>query len=287
VPAAHAAWLRYSTALASYALAALFIRWRGVTSPQLRDGFFLLPQGARAWLLALSLGFLTFCFSPLLQMTGLDASRATDNALIIAIEPLMTIVLARFFLGEAMARSTVLALAASLVGFAMLSGLNWERVTFGANLFGNLILLLSLTGEAAYSSLGRKLSQRRAPVAVFGTALLAGVVFLTFATAVLAGLPDLSLLETSAWLALLWLGPFGTALSYLYWMHALETIPVAPLALTLFVQPIAGTVWGYLFLDERLTPAQAAGGALILAAVFGQSLVQLTVKPALTRGEKK
>jgi O-acetylserine/cysteine efflux transporter len=135
-------------------------------------------------------------------------------------------------------------------------------------------------GEASYSIAGRHLLTRHRPVGIFGSALVVGVAFLT-AVLLLKGGPHLFLgLSGLTWrssFALLWLGPIGTAFAYFYWLIALTEAPVASLALTLFIQPVCGSLWGYFFLGERLSTLQAAGGVLILAAVSFQSLPLGTV----------
>jgi drug/metabolite transporter (DMT)-like permease len=72
-------------------------------------------------------------------------------------------------------------------------------------------------------------------------------------------------------LALLWLGPLGTTAAYLFWIYVLARASVSSMTLTLFVQPVMGAFFGYLFLKEQLTALQLSGGALILAAAFGQA----------------
>ena len=67
------------------------------------------------------------------------------------------------------------------------------------------------------------------------------------------------------------MGPIGTALAYFYWMTALTEAPVASLAITLFIQPVMGTIFGHLFLGDHLTWIQGLGGGLILLGVIAQS----------------
>jgi len=103
-----------------------------------------------------------------------------------------------------------------------------------------------------------------------------GVIALTLVITVTQGAGSLGqFLYPEAWsweffLAMLWIGPVGTAFTYLYWMFALENLSVGSLALTLFVQPLVGAAFGSLFLGEYLTGMQWLGGVLILASVLGQ-----------------
>lgn len=270
---AHAAWLRYSSALLAFFLAILVLGGSEKIRKRLFPPFFR-PRSAKDFACVFAIGFSAFCFSPLLQMTGLSGTRAVDNALIVAMEPLMTVLLAWMILREKLHRVYAVSMGLALVGFGFLAEIRGETFTHGwdLHLWSNLILLISLSGEAAYSVFGRKLVERFPPTAVFGSSLLFGVSLLTAVTAFRVGLPSfdevLHPAHAESLLALLWLGPLGTALSYLYWMIALVEAPVTSLALTLFVQPVMGAFWGFLFLDERLSVMQGVGGGLILFAVI-------------------
>ena len=273
---AHTAWLRYASALASYLVAFAFLDF---FLPERRKRLgrpFVLPKRPKDLGLLALLGFMTFCFAPFLQMTGLNISRATDNSVIIAMEPMITVFLAWLFLAEKVTSKHVFTFFVAIIGFLLLTEMGPSQLFQGWNqhLIGNLILLVSLTGEASYSVLCRKLMKRYSMTGIFGTALACGVLFLGILTLLVSGLPPLSHLSLTSLLALLWLGPLGTTVTYLYWMSALREAPVASLALTLFVQPVLGTIWGYLFLDDRLNLVQTLGACLILSAVFAQSYLE-------------
>jgi drug/metabolite transporter (DMT)-like permease len=227
----------------------------------------------RDWARLLLAGALPFCFSPILQMTGLQASRATDNALIVAMEPTFTVLLAAFFLGERIQRYHLIAFAGAFMGFSLLAGIAAGSLaeTRGSHLFGNLLLLASLTGEAAYTVLGRKLTQKFPATVVFTVALSAGILALTFFALATEGFPDFGKLTLRSAAGVFWLGPLGTGLAYLLWMKVLVRVPAATIAISLFLQPVMGGIWGHLFLGESLTFVQISGGALILLAVSYQS----------------
>ncbi|WP_110690692.1 DMT family transporter [Salinicola endophyticus] len=74
--------------------------------------------------------------------------------------------------------------------------------------------------------------------------------------------------DAHVWLALLVLGLACTSLAYLLYFRLIEELgPVKPLTVTLLV-PLFGVLWGALFLDEQVTWAHAAGGALIALALW-------------------
>ncbi len=62
------------------------------------------------------------------------------------------------------------------------------------------------------------------------------------------------------------MGPIGTTGTYLYWLKVLPRASIPSMALTLFLQPLSGSLWGYLGLGGRLAGPQIGGAALILLA---------------------
>ena len=265
------AWLRYSLALLTYGLAAKAIARK--------QPLFIKPKMNANYALLILVGLWTFFLSPLTQMSGLSISTATDNALIVAMEPLICVFLARIFLKETLNLNHWISFVVALLGFSLLIGISpgAREGKLDPELWGNLLLLLSLTGEAAYAVFGKKLVAQFSALPFFGTALGIGVLALTVCLFLFpdqshhtVGFIPISHLSLNSFIGLLWLGPLGTAAAYLFWVKALSRVPVAAVALTLFLQPVFGALWGMMFLNERLSPLRGMGGLLILFAVLLQ-----------------
>jgi probable blue pigment (indigoidine) exporter len=64
----------------------------------------------------------------------------------------------------------------------------------------------------------------------------------------------------------------ATALAYVLWMRAVTLLTVARASVLLFLVPVFGLVWGWLFLRETMTAAQAAGSLLVVVGVSLASL---------------
>ena len=270
------AWLRYTSALAAYFLIFPALRKTG-------DALLCVPTRRRDQLTLAVLGILTFCFAPLLQMSGLADSMASESALITAMEPLMAVLLAWVVLREGVTLVCFATFGLAIAGFALLAQLTpLSQVTSfqtRSHGFGNLLILVSLVGEASYSVLGRKLARGHQPVPLFGSGLLIGVLALTFVSMISSTGPTLLAMgwhqiSLKSVFGVLWMGPLGTSFAYLYWLMALSEAPVASVALTLFVQPIFGAASGWLFLGERLSSLQVLGGGIILGAVLLHSLYE-------------
>ena len=259
-----AAWLRYMGALLAYILWVLGVG-KSKSNKSLWQSYVLTPSITWDGALLVILGFMAFCFSPWIQMRGLSTSLATENAMIIGMEPLMTSFLAWLILKEKIDRTQLFGFALSLVGFSLLSGIEFKSKS------GNFLILISLLGEACYSVLGSRLIRKHRSIEVFGGSLFIGVIFLTCTVAgSLSAFSFSYFMRHLTWktgIAMFWLGPLGTAAAYAYYLYALSRSSVTYLALLLFLQPLAGAVWGYSFLGDRLNSMQAFGGGLILFSV--------------------
>lgn len=223
------------------------------------------------------LGACPFAISPILQLMGLNQSQSIDNAIVIAIEPLMTVVTVWIFLREGMTKSQALAFGVAMLGFFLVSKFDpTSRAPFAdAHFMGFLLMLLSLVGESSYVVFGRILTKKHEPVSLFGTAILWGVLCLLIYGWGMGDLPDLTHFTAKSALAILYLGPIGTTASYIFWMVLIKEAPVASLALTLFIQPVFGSLWGVLWRQESFDWIQRFGALMILAAIGYQSVLEV------------
>lgn len=271
------AWARYFGAFIAY-LAYRFVlgcsrRLRGKQSGLLPETFMWPDSWDEAVNVAL-IGLTTCFFSPLTQMIGLSSSTAVNNAILVALEPVFTVLFSALFLRERLTRLHLISFAVALLGFSLLSKLVspslWSKGGWDGSM-GDAIIAAAVAGEAMYSVFGKKLLGRHSESAIFGTALAVGAVCLSAVQLAWQGLPPIGELTWKGWLAVLWIGPLGTSVTYLYWLQALRRgVPIGSMALTLFVQPLVGALAGVFFLNEPLSILQVMGGMLIFAAVGAQ-----------------
>lgn len=265
------AWIRYTSAGVGLAILAPILLARGIAITAR-------PRSTRDAITIFFLGFLPFCIGPLTNVAGLNASQASESSLLVALEPLTAAALAALFLGERLTRGLRWAWASATTGFLLLSGAGPARAATATTIShfeANALIVCAQLCEGAYSVLGKRLSGRYPPAATFAMGWFAGWTCLTLA--ILAnpaqGLPALaSVCDPAHWSlsqlgAALWLGAVGSTGGYLLWLVVLERAPVSAVAMTLFIQPIAGSLLGIVFLHESLAPLQWLGGLLIVGAL--------------------
>jgi drug/metabolite transporter (DMT)-like permease len=71
--------------------------------------------------------------------------------------------------------------------------------------------------------------------------------------------------SASTWFYAILLGIGPTALAYILYFRLIAGVgPSRALTVTLLI-PVFGCIWGYVFLDESISPRALAGGAIVLA----------------------
>lgn len=270
VPPFHAATCRFGIASA-----VLFtLMWRRAR----RDGSPLpIPSNVKD-MLSLGILGLTGIFSyNAFFFTGLKYTSAANGSLIVAINPLVTAVMAAVVLREHIRPLQLLGLAVSLAGvitiitrgdISVIRSLAFNR--------GDLLLLGAPLSWALYSVCGKKVLSRFSPLAattyaaLCGTLLLAPVAFLE--SRLTGAHHGLSLY---GWAAILQLALLGTVVGFVWWYEAIGKLGASRAALFVNLVPLFGTLQAAMILGERLGWAQLWGGVLVISGVCGGTLATM------------
>lgn len=229
-------------------LVILFRRGSRLTSRQMRDSFLVGIVGY-----GISLGF---------QFVGTKLSTASNGALVTSATPAFVLLFAPYLLGERTTPRGILALAVSTLG--VLAVIDPRTADFSSTLFmGNLSLLAAALTWALYSVLVRKVAQS-ADVLASSAVMLAGGI----PSSILFGIFEVNRqgigeITTGIVGGILFLGIISTALAMFLWNYAFARLPASTASLTFFAQPVVGSLLGWFFLGEHITPLFLIGGLLI------------------------
>jgi drug/metabolite transporter (DMT)-like permease len=216
---------------------------------------------------SLLVGFVGYGISLGFQFVGTKLSTASNGALVTSATPAFVLIFAPFLLGEKPTLRGIIALVVSMLG--VLAVVDPRNAELSPTLFwGNMSLLSAALTWALYSVLVRKTSR-------------SGDLLLSSAVMLLGGLP--SSLAFGIWEintqgigvitpgiigGLLFLGIVSTAVAMFLWNYAFAEIPAAVASLTIFAQPVVGTLLGWYFLSDAITPLFLVGGALISIGIL-------------------
>ena len=153
-----------------------------------------------------------------------------------------------------------------LVGVALLNGLGARDFKF-AGIWASLIFVSSFLCEAAYSVLGKPVVERAGILKTVTLALVAGSI-LNFLLDGGQTWSSARMLGARHWWMLIYLAMLCTVLGYSLWYRIIRETPVNVMALTIFVQPLAGVPMAVLVLGEPLHWGMAWGSAAIVAGLL-------------------
>ena len=207
-------------------------------------------------------GFVGYGISLGFQFVGTKLSTASNGALVTSATPAFVLLFAPFLLHERPTWRSVMALAVSTLG--VLAVIDPRTANLSSSLFmGNLSLLAAAITWALYSVLVRRVSGSMDLLASSAVMLLAGVP--SSASLGLLELRTQGIGEITIGImgGILFLGIISTALAMFLWNYAFAELPAAIASLTFFAQPVVGTLLGWFFLNEKITPLFLFGGVLI------------------------
>lgn len=191
-----------------------------------------------------------------------------------ALQALMVVGFARWFLGQPITRRAVAAAGLGLCGVALL--LLGPEAAYDP--LGVLAALAGTLSMAAGTVLSRKW-QPPVPILAFTAWQLTAGGLLLAPMALLVE-PTLPPLTTTHLAGLVWLGLIGAAGTYWFWLRGIARLGPAPVALLGMLSPVTAVVLGWLWLDQGLTPTQILGAAVILGSIWlGQSTPQANPGP--------
>ncbi|WP_232061963.1 DMT family transporter [Variovorax sp. PBS-H4] len=214
-------------------------------------------------------GVLMVYLNQLLFAEGLQRSTATNGALIMALSPLVSAVLAALMFRETLSLQRLLGVALGFVGVAAVV-LSHPGAGLSLASTGDLMLVAGVVSFAAGGALVQRLARCMHPLTISWAIYLVGASMLV--VQVVAGSPPLKLEVLFPgwwpWALILFSGVMATALSNLLWNRAIATIGVARTAVFLYWVPVFGVLFAAVLLDERLTVWHLAGFVAVMAGTF-------------------
>jgi len=210
----------------------------------------------------LGVGFVGYGVSLSLQFLGTKLSTAANGSLVTSATPAFVLIFAAILLKEKITWLRLVALLLATLG--VVAVIDPRSAQLNPDLFmGNLALIGAAVTWALYSVLVRKTTQNLDVIPFSLIAFLGGLPIVIPAGAWelnTVGVGEISLGVVGG---VLFLGIISTALAMVLWNNAFALVDAGLASLTFFAQPVVGTLLGWLFLGERITPLFLLGGLLI------------------------
>ncbi|MGE0006087.1 MAG: DMT family transporter [Parvibaculaceae bacterium] len=219
------------------------------------------------WPVVAGLGVLFFAVFPILLNASLIFTTAARGALALSALPLLTMIVGAALGSEPLtARKTTGVLIAMLgVALALLSGL--ASAPAGA-WRGDLLMIAAALCMAFYSIWSKTVMRRSGPVPFTTMAMGVGAAVLVAASWWQGSFAPVREFGLANWLAAIYLGAIGSALTFCLWAFALERTTPTRVAVSVTVNPISASLAGAWLLHEPLSWHLAAGIAAVFVGIW-------------------
>jgi drug/metabolite transporter (DMT)-like permease len=221
----------------------------------------------RQFFQVLGVGLIGYGVSLSLQFLGTKLSTAANGSLVTSATPAFVLLFAWMLLNERITPLRLIALFLATLG--VVAVIDPRSAQLNPELFlGNLSLIGAAVTWALYSVLVRKTTQNLDVIPFSLIAFLGGLPITMPAGAwelETVGVGEIGLGVVGG---VLFLGVISTALAMVLWNNAFALVDASLASLTFFAQPVVGTLLGWLFLGEQITPLFLLGGLLIGLGLF-------------------
>ncbi len=265
-------------ALGPYTIAAMSLLFAlPVLLMMSRENLLALIKGLsrRGWLMALlQAAFGIFLFR-LFLLNGVPHTSTAEAGILTGVTPAATALLAGLLLREPISRARVAGIACTVAGVLLIQGLLLPGAKFSSeHLLGNLLVLLAALSESVFNILSRlgflRKSEGLTADPISQTTLVTAVALALCAIPAALESPFVALysMDLPGWLALVWYGPFVTALAYVCWYEGIRRCEASMAAAFSGMMPLVALMLSITLLGERPGWPQLIGGALVVAGML-------------------
>lgn len=205
------------------------------------------------WLAVAGLGLLWFGLFPILFNASLMYTTAARGALALATAPLLTLIVSAMCGAEALTGRKLVGVLVAMVGvaIALLARLSDGPETEGA-WSGDLLMIGAALCLAISNVWSKPLVRRSGPLQFTSVMMGSGSLVLIAISWARGGFSAAYQFDMSQWLAVLYLGIIGSAVTFYLWAFALRRTTPTAVAVSVTVNPIVASLMGVLLLNEVL-----------------------------------
>ena len=233
------------------------------------------------WVGLVGCGVLMVYGNQILFAAALSRTSATNGALIQALGPLVSSVIAAVALRESLGARRLTGLVIGLGGVALVILTRAGAVTSEAGL-GDLLMLASVTCFAAGGAMVQRLSACLSALQVSWFVHVVGTTLLLLHTG-LTSLPAVDALwqaQADTWGLILFSGIGATALAALAWNRAIARIGIARTSAAIYWVPVIGLACAVVFMGEPVSVWHLVGLAAVMAGSRWAGKARPTINPA-------
>ncbi|MDP3681903.1 MAG: EamA family transporter [Flavobacterium sp.] len=231
------------------------------------------PKG-KQWKTIVILSILNFVLSNGLSTWGVKYISSGLGAIIGAIVPLW-IVIITFFKGERLARLTVIGLIISFGGVCVIFYDHLSDFMIPDFRFGIILSLIATLTWAFGSLYTKKKAASFNPYFSLGLQMFISSILIFAYNGATGTSVSLSAIPAISWWSIAYLVVFGSVLTFIAFIYALQNLPAEISSIYAYINPIIAVILGAVIFGEVLNTAIAIGGGVTL---FGLYLVNYSLR---------
>jgi drug/metabolite transporter (DMT)-like permease len=226
----------------------------------------------RDWVMLVAMGFIGYYLSSYLDFMGLQYISAGLERLILFLQPTMVVLLSAVFFKTAIRRHHAVSLGLSYTGIALVFAANLQMAPDPhAILMGGGLVFLSALSYALYMIGSGRVIPRVGAARFTGYASSAACAFAIGQFFAMRGAGALAQPAKVYWLCIA-MALISTAMPIWVMAEGIKRIGASQTAMIGAIGPVLTIFFGWLLLNENITPVQIVGAALVLAGVLLVSL---------------
>ncbi|WP_241711892.1 DMT family transporter [Sulfoacidibacillus ferrooxidans] len=218
-----------------------------------------------AILLSLILGCVGFSLPVYFETKGLGLSTPAIAAVMMALEPVFTAIVATLWLRETLTTRRKVALFVAMIGTWIIAGL--PRPGDLGYLEGDLLLVAAVLCYALYNAFSKRLITRVSVLSATSLTLLGGFIG-SIPLWIAKGAPIPHVIARPELLSVFYLALLATAGAYFLWLFALTMFSASKVSLFLYMQPILGVILSFLIVRAKPSPSFFIGAIFIFLALY-------------------
>ncbi len=212
--------------------------------------------------------------------TGLQTVEAGRASMIIAVNPVITALLAMLFFGERAGFVRIIGMVVAVSGALVVISRGRPASLFQGGIgFGEICIIGCVFSWSAYTLIGKRLLVNIQPLVAVAYSCSLGAVFLSIVALLGGHLSDVRHLTVQSGLCLFYFAFFGTTLGFIWFYDGVKVLGAGRAAMYVNLVPVSGVSLGVLLLGERLGSSLIFGGIFVF---FGLYLINRRPSAALT-----
>lgn len=231
-----------------------------------------LPMFIFLSVVSVSLGFF-------LQVEAVARTTVTNFSIEFNMSTFLIMLMGAALLGERLTRKKMLGAAIAFGGaILIISGGHMDLAS--GHLMGDLIGLASAVSFGLFTIASKRISGKYDIMTILSYTFLFGIIELLPFYVLYTPMTPLSSLSAVSWSSILFLSVLCSVFCFLVYTHGLKKLKASDVAMSIYVNPLAGVLLAILLMGETLTAYTVAGGALVMAGMYLTQGELMPEKPA-------